>query len=70
LERIHSLLFPYAEGLSFAKNATHLSTSSSGSKEKNHVNHRKRVVTTLRHEEPHRVPGFANLTPGVVGEFR
>ena len=34
------------------------------------MNHRERVLTTLEHEEPDRVPRFANLTPGVVEEFR
>lgn len=34
------------------------------------MNHRERVLTTLAHREPDRVPRFASLTPGVLEEFK
>ena len=34
------------------------------------MNHRERVLTTLSHREPDRVPRFASLTPPVIEEFR
>jgi uroporphyrinogen decarboxylase len=34
------------------------------------LNHRERVLTTLGHREPDRVPRFLNLTPAVIEEFR
>jgi len=34
------------------------------------MNHRERVLATMNHREPDRVPRSASLTPGVVEEFR
>ena len=34
------------------------------------MNHRERVLATLRHQEPDRVPRYAGLDPEVVDEFR
>ena len=33
------------------------------------MDHRERVLTTLSHREPDRVPRYASLTPGVLEEF-